>query len=173
MGILGLILSNAKNMHKAKNYRKMKTAQLLALDDEAFYDAVACVCNDAVYDLREAVATKEQKQLYCLLTFEAEVNNGGLCQFFVNESRACAPYLSDALEAVGATRIRTLYNRFLAENSIDAEDLSSFRITRVEDFEAQAKRYDFDRFDDLFYQDADLHKAIIAYARNHVSRIFC
>ncbi len=31
-----------------------------------------------------------------------EVNNGGLCQFFVNSSREFAPDLSAALDAIGA-----------------------------------------------------------------------
>jgi len=37
-----------------------------------------------------------------------EVNNGGLCQFFVNSSSECVPFISKALEAVGALDIKNI-----------------------------------------------------------------
>lgn len=57
MGFLGIILRNIRNMKRAKAIRSMPRAQLLAMDDEAFYDAIACVSDDAVYDFKE----QEQK----------------------------------------------------------------------------------------------------------------
>jgi prepilin signal peptidase PulO-like enzyme (type II secretory pathway) len=58
-----------------------------------------------VYDITAADLTKEQILAYSLYMFEMEVNNGGLCQFFVNSSRECAPFISEALEAIGATEL--------------------------------------------------------------------
>ena len=61
MGILGIILHNIKNMKKAKKIRAMSKTDLLALDDEGFYDAISCVCDDAVYEITAPELTEEQK----------------------------------------------------------------------------------------------------------------
>ena len=36
------------------------------------------------------------------IKLETEVNNGGLCQFFVNSSRIVAPFVSEYMAIVGA-----------------------------------------------------------------------
>ncbi len=171
MGILGIILRNLKNMKRAKKIRAMDKTVILAMDDESFYDTILCVCNDAVYEINAPELTEEQKLAYSLMTFEAEVNNGGLCQFFVNSSRECAPYISKALDVVGAAELKVLFDDFVDENGIDTKDLSSFKIEDIDEYEAQTKRFDFDSFDDRFYEDTQLHKQIIDYARKHIERI--
>ena len=114
---------------------------------------------------------EEQKFVYSLIKLEAEVNNGGLCQFFVNSSRECAPYVSKALEVIGATQLKELYDNFIDSNNIDVNDLSSFKISEVEDFESQTQRYDFESFDDKFYEDENLHNQIIEYSKNNLEKI--
>ena len=128
MGIFSAIIHNIKNMKKAKKFRAMGKAGLLALDDEEFYDAIECVCEDAVYDIEETSLTKEQKFVYSLNKFEAEVNNGGLCQFFVNSSSECAPYISQALGAIGATGLKALFDGFIELNNINAEKAERFNV---------------------------------------------
>lgn len=96
MGFFSTILYNIKNMKKAKKIREMGKENLLALEDEDFYEAMICLCDDAVYDIKAAGLTKEQILAYSLYMFEMEVNNGGLCQFFVNSSSDCAPFISEA-----------------------------------------------------------------------------
>ena len=171
MGVFGQIIHNIKNMKKAKKLRSMGKDGLLALDDEEFYDAIEIICEDAVYDIKQANLTDEQKIVYSLNKFEAEVNNGGLCQFFVNSSSKCAPYISDALAAVGAIGLKMLFDNFISENSIDVNDLSSFKISNIDEYEAQTERFDFDGFDDKFYEDENLHQQIIDYARKHVEQL--
>lgn len=172
MGVIGMILGNLRNMKRAKKLRAMPRAELLAMDDEDFYDAMACITEDAVYDLGEQKdLPRELIVVYTLVKLEMEVNNGGLCQFFVNSSRECAPYVSEALEAVGALGIKDLFEGFVKGNGIDVRDLSSFKLSRIEEFEEQTKRFDFDTFDDRFYEDHALHQQIIAYARKHVEQI--
>lgn len=168
MGILGTILFNLKNMKKAKKFRTMSKEEFLALSDEEFFEAIACLCEDAVYDIKSSDIPQEQKLVYSLNRFEAEVNNGGLCQFFVNSSRACAPYISNALEAIGADDIKALYDSFITDNKIDVNDLSSFIITSIDEFEAQTKRYDFDSFDDEFYKNEQFHHRVIEYSRKYI-----
>ena len=171
MGILGAILHNLKNMKKAKKIRSMSKSELLALNDEDFYEAVECVCRDAVYDINASELTGEQKLVYSLNEFEAEVNNGGLCQFFANSSSECAPYVSRALDVIGAVELKNLFDSFIANNSINVNDLSSFKISNIDEYEAQTQRYDFDGFDDKFYEDENLHQQIINYARKNIEQI--
>lgn len=171
MGFLGTILYNIKNMKKAKNIRNMNMADLLALDDDNFFDAVECVCEDAVYDITAPELTEAQVFVYSLNRFEAEVNNGGLCQFFVNSSSECAPYISSAMQAIGATELKKLFDTFIVENGININDLSSFKIDSLEQYEEQTERFDFDSFDDKFYESCDFHRQIIDYARKNIEQI--
>lgn len=94
-----------------------------------------------------------------------------MCQFFVNSSSECAPYISKALEAVGAFAIKDLFNKFISENNIDINDLSSFKISSVDEYEVQTKRYNFDSFDNKFYQDENLHQQIIDYSRKNIEHL--
>lgn len=171
MGLLGSILYNLKYIKKAKKLRGMGKEALLSLDDEEFYSAVECLCEDAVFDLKSSLINEEQKLIYSLMNLVAEVENGGLCQFFVNSSSECAPYISSALEAVGALELKVLYDGFIADNNIDVNDLSSFKISDVSEYEAQTKRYDFDSFDDKFYEYENLCKQITDYSRANIEQI--
>jgi len=171
MGIISTIIYNIKNMKKAKQFRNMGKDNLLALHDETFYEAIECMCEDAVYDIQEPTLTEEQVLLYSLCRFEAEVNNGGLCQFFVNSSSECAPYIATALEAIGATDLKRIFVKFVEGNQIDVNNLDSFKVESIEEFVEQTKRYDFDSFDEQFYNDEILHQQIIDYARKHIDQI--
>ena len=168
MGVIGIILGNIKNMRQAKKLRGLGAAGLLALDDDALYDAAACVSRDGVIEIDDPRLPEQLVNIYALTQFEAEVNNGGLCQFFVNSSGECAPYVSRALAAVGADGLKALYERFLRENGIDPKDLSSFKLRSVAEYEDQVARFDYDSFDDAFYADCNIHTQIIAYIRDNV-----
>lgn len=155
-------------MKNAKKLRVKGAEYLIALDDDEFYDAVECICRDAVYDINATNLTDEVKYVYSLNEFEMEVNNGGLCQFFVNSSSECAPYISKALAAIGANELKTLFDNFINENNIDVNDLSSFKISDIEEYEAQTKRFDFDSFDDIFCENEIFHQQIIDYSRKNI-----
>lgn len=171
MGLFSMIFSNVKNMKKAKQYRNMGKEGLLALNDDDFYNAVDCLCEDAVYDIQAPTLLEEQIWVYSLNSFVREVNNGGLCQFFVNSSSECAPFISKALEAIGALDIKNLFDKFIEENNIDVNDLSSFEISSIEEFAEQTKRFDFDSFDNQFYSDENLYQQIIDYSRKHIEQL--
>jgi hypothetical protein len=166
-GIIGLI----KTAKKANKIRNMDKADLLALDDDTFYDAIECVCRHAVCEIDDPNLAEEIRFTYSLYQFEMEVNNGGLCQFFVNSSSECAPYISNALEAIHATDLKAHFDDFIEKNNIDVKDLSSFKIDTVEEYEAQTQRYDFDAFDNIFYEDKNFHQLLIDYARENVAQI--
>ena len=171
MGLISTIFSNVKNMKKAKQYRNMGKEGLLALNNNDFYEAIECMCEDAVYDIQAPTLTQEQIIVYSLCRFEAEVNNGGLCQFFVNYSSECAPFISKALEAIGAADLKDLFDKFIEENNIDVNDLSSFKVESIDEFIEQTKRCDFDSFDNQFYSDENFHQQIIDYSKNYIEQL--
>lgn len=171
MGVFSIILGNIKNMRKATKLRKLGKEAILALDEEEFYEVAYCLCNDTIYDIHDQNINHNTVLAYSLLCFETEVNNGGLCQFFVNSSSECAPFMVEAFETIGAEGLKQLYEKFIQENQIDVSDLSSFKITSVDEYEAQTNRFDFDSFDDAFYENEDFHQQVIKYCRDHIEEI--
>ena len=117
--------------------------------------------------------TLNEKQLTvaALITFDAEMMNGGLCQFFVNSSRDVAPYVVESLNKIGAINYKILLSNFVEEHNINLSDLDSFIIEEVEEFEAQTERYPFDDFDDKYYElyeKEPLEDLLISYAKKHL-----
>ena len=103
--------------------------------------------------------------------YEEEINNGGLCQYFVNPSRLAAPFLLESLKEIGAFKYAGLLSDFLTVNGIEANDLSSFIIKDLSEFQAQNKRYPFDAYDDAFYSlyaAEPLNDHLMAYVRRHI-----
>ena len=98
-----------------------------------------------------------------------ELQNGGLCQFFVNSSRSLAPYVDECLQAIGAEKHRKLFAEFVSNNQIDLGNLDSFRISDIEDYAAQTERYDFDAFDNSFFELSPLQDFIVAYIKANIS----
>ncbi len=100
-----------------------------------------------------------------------EVNNGGLCQFFVNSSRAFAPYVVESMEKLGKPEIAALYRNFIEENKIDVHDLSEFDMEAAESFAELNDRYPFDDFDEAFYVFEDIRDEAAPYLREHLSEL--
>ena len=94
-----------------------------------------------------------------------EVENGGLCQFFVNWGDAMAPLTAEALAKVGAAEHRAIYEQFVKDNGIDLSDMSSFSFRTAEDFIAQYKRYPYDDFDNAYYALPPLDEIVAGYLR--------
>ena len=109
-----------------------------------------------------------RKAVYVLTVYEKEVEGGGLCLFFVNDTRSVAPYVAECLAAVGAQEHLALYSEFIADNAIDTADLSSFIIGNIEEFDIQEKRYDFASFNDQYLALPSLKPYIIAYIRANI-----
>ena len=117
-----------------------------------------------------------QKQLTvaALVNFDAEMMNGGLCQFFVNDHNGYAQHVSDALGEVGATEMQEHYSRFVSQNEIDITQMDSFRIVSVQDYLEQFARFPYEAFDNTFseiYQKENLGELLLSYARLHGDEI--
>ena len=162
-----------KLQKKEALYLKMPSADLPSLSDADLFYAVTMRTEnkvDACHDLQEGLAALNDKEriFYAVNYLEVEVNNGGLCQFFVNASRAVAPLVSEYLGMIGAYEQQKLYDDFIGKYHIDVTDLSSFDIESFEDFTAQYERYPFDEFDDAFYKMKPLQDYLTKFVRDNI-----
>ena len=151
----------------------MTAKEMAALSDEDLFGCALSRTEDVI-DAHEEMAqgfqalNRHQKVVFALNCLESEVNNGGLCQFFVNSSRCTAPYISEYLGLVGAAEHKDLFDGFISANGIDLTDLSSFIIHQMRDYEKQTKRYPFDDYDNAFYDLPSLEGPLTTYIRSHI-----
>ena len=154
-----------KNLHGEK---------LLKLSDDQLFEAVYFYNLDLVESYpseNDALSqiSPERRVVYILSIFDMELQNGGLCQFFVNSSRNLAPYIDECLKTVGAEEHRKLLAEFVADNQIDLNELDSFIIFDVEEYAAQTKRYDFDAFENPYFEMTPLQDFILGYIKANIS----
>ena len=157
-----------------KRCLKMSTEDLESLDDDELFTTIlnrteykVDLYDDMIAGVRSLTGVK--RVFYVASYYETEVNNGGLCQFFVNSSRELAPELSACLAAIGANDHKELFDTFVADNNIDVNDLSSFIIDNTDEFKGQEERYPFDEFDDAFFALKTIEEYLIDYIREHIS----
>ena len=108
--------------------------------------------------------TDDEKVFFVLYLFNMEVQNGGLCQFFVNSTSIYAPLISDYLDKVGARDHKLLFDDFVKNNKIDLNDLSFFDFEDLSEYETKANAYPFDDFDDALYDLVDLEEFLQTFA---------
>ena len=147
---------------------------LLALSDDQLFSTVI----SQTFNLVDSFSSEETafseitpacRVVYILSIFNMELNNGGLCQFFVNPSRSVAPYIEECLETVGAEEHRQLLAEFIGSNQIDLQDLDSFKVFSIQGYRKQTERYDFASFDDAFYQLPSLEAYIVSFIKANIS----
>ena len=154
-------------------YPIMSTDELAALDDEELFEAVNVRTENKVDSFEELTEgfhslNDSQKVFYALNWLEMEVNNGGLCQFFVNSSRVAAPFVSEYMGVVGADAHKKLFDEFIQKNNINVTELSFFNIEKIEEFEEKAESYPFDDYDEAYYEMEPLQTYLQKYIREHV-----
>ncbi len=158
-----------------KRYLLMTSEELAQLQDDALFEAVIIRTQsevDEYEDIIEGINSLNgaKKNFYITSNYEMEVNNGGLCQFFVNTGRYAAPELSVALDEIGALEHKKAFNTFVKDNCIDLNDLSSFDIEDVSEFEQQNERYPFDKFDEVFCDMKPIQDYLTEYVRENIVR---
>ena len=161
-----------------QKWRSISTEELAALTDGELVAAARTridVLCDEVGD-STAAATRlngEQRVLRAVAFYEAEMWQGGLCQYFVNDGGLFAPMLSDALAAVGADAHRAQFDAFVREHSIDLHTLEPFSVggypSMSECREAMGKRYPLDDFDAAFYELPSPMAGMASYIRAHIT----
>lgn len=167
----------AQEREKRDRTLTLTAEDLAALDDESLREAVtvrieaaldAALGNDPAETSAEIAALPlPQRAFYVLDLYEAEVNNGGLCQFFVNSSKAAAPLVGDFLHLVGADAHRDLYLHFLEDHEIDPARLAKFQPNKYAEL---CRRYPFERFDRAFCDLPPIETNLLAFVRKHPER---
>lgn len=166
--------SMAEYERKQVQSLSMSAEELTALSDDDLLFAVIARTEKKVDDFDDLEKgfdslNQSQKIFYSLNWLESEVNNGGLCQFFVNSSRMAAPLVSGYMEIVGAAEHKKLYDEFVEKNKIDLTDLSYFDIDEVDEFEEKTQAYPFDEYDDAFYNMEPIETYLKKYIREHIA----
>lgn len=158
-----------------EKYVKMSVSELSKLSDDEIFNAVWTRTENIVSskdDLLEGFNSlnEEQRIFYAINYLEMEVNNGGICQFFVNSSRIVAPVVSDYMGIIGASEHKKLYDTFIKKYQINTYDLSSFDCETVEVFQSQYERYPFDEYDNAFYELEPLQNHLISFVKKHIEK---
>ena len=152
-----LILLSACGVYPNKH---LHGEDLLKLSDEMLFETVYLQNLDRVEsfpdeDIALSQISAVQRTVYILSIYDMEIQNGGLCQFFVNSSSSLAPYVVECMETVGAEEHIQLFTEFVSSNQLDLHNLDSFEIFDIEDssdtgFLADTPGFsmlDFSRFD--------------------------
>jgi len=165
----GLLSDMINGQEQNKN---LHGTDLLALSDDDLFETVFfqnCDLVEQADDENEELEllSGARRIFYILAAYDAEVQNGGLCQFYVNSSSAVAPFVSDALKTVGATEHKLLFDEFNAKNNID---VSEFKLSGLRGYKKLAGRFDFDAFDDSFYELPALQDSIVAYVKQNIEQ---
>lgn len=177
MGLFSFIKSVRKEIKKRDKYQKMSVEELRELSDEDLRDALSerLLVEQEKYEWEVNVCLhkfKGAKRIFFIVNyFDMEVQNGGLCQFFVNSSREVAPYILKCLRMIGAVNYEKLLRDFVEKHGIDLTELDSFIVEEIDDYEAQTERYPFDDFDDEYYalyEKEPLEDLLIAYAKQNL-----
>ncbi|MBE6981557.1 MAG: DUF4375 domain-containing protein [Ruminococcaceae bacterium] len=156
-------------------YLKMSTEELSQLSDDDLIFAVWTRTENIVQsgeDMSKGFHSlcEEQRIFYAINYLETEVNNGGLCQFFVNSSRIVAPVVGKYMGMIGAMEHQKLYEEFIQTHQIDTNDLSSFDCETVDNFQSQYGRYPFDEYDGKFYKLEPLQTNLVPYVKKHIEK---
>lgn len=167
-----LFLSEA--MGEYDEMKQLHGKELLELSDEDLFEAVYFQNLDIAEKAEDEDNELEQfagprRTVYILSLFDSEIQNGGLCQFFVNSSRIAAPYVRESLKCVGADEHLTLFEEFIAANNLDVSDLDSFQVFSKRGYIRQTKRFDFDSFDDKYYDLPALQEKVVAYIKDNIN----
>ena len=171
IGGLLLILLSACGVFSKKH---LHGEELLKLSDDKLFETVYLQTLDLVESFADEEAalaqfSPVQRTVYILSIYDMEIQNGGLCQFFVNSSRSLAPYVEQCLKTVEAEAHSQLLAEFVANNQLDLHNLDSFEITDIEEYAAQTERYNFDAFDNAYYELTPLQEYIVAYIKANIA----
>lgn len=170
--ILLIIKSKAKSMKSKESTKtKIHDIRVLNYDDE---DLICMVdnnleleygygCSDkAVYENMK----KSHRNIYTLLWFETEMENGGLGEYLFNLSNITMDYIVEAFKDIGAFDLLEKYNQFIKENNIE-EAISQINKRNVEEYSIFMSQFDFSKFDSL-YKTIDLRSLMANYIRKNI-----
>lgn len=171
--IILLIIKNKSRSIKVEKREKRKKGDIRVLnyDDE---DLLCMVDNDLEfrygYGCSDLEVFKNMKithrNMYTLLWFDTEMQNGGLGEYFFNVSNITMDYLEKALEDVKALELFKEYKRFMENNNV-IEAINNINKRSVEEYSEFMSKFDFSNFNNL-YEKIDLRLFMANYIRENI-----
>lgn len=159
--------------------------ELLALKDYG----LIMEARDAVIDeIRNSSSEDDLEKIaeirFYLITasvFDMEMQNGGLCQFLVNEGRFHGAMLDKALLAFGAEQHKRITEEFCMKNGIDLSNLEELLPETtdpdqvMENYMQLIRKYPFANFDKAYFAidgEYPLEGILGAYIRENMALFF-
>ena len=160
-------------LKRLKEYSGQTVEQLLSLEGECRIDSLIVAFHQAV-DQKAAregddALSSEEQIILAIETLEAEVNNGGHAQFFLNSSREYAPTIVQALARIGCSKTAEITQR-----AIDALHLPSLTGEAIEAAMAddEVSEDDLNECDDSYYKSGeDIAGQLFAFIKKNKDAI--
>ena len=156
-----------------KEYSGQTVEQLLSLEGEYRIDSLVVVFHQAV-DLEAAregddALNPEERIIVAIEALEAEVNNGGYAQFFLNSSREYVPTIVQALVRIGCP-----ITAEITQQAIDALHLPRLSGEAIEAAMADdtINEDDLNECDDSYYKSGeDIAGQLFAFIKKNKDAI--
>ena len=168
-----LILKNKSKASKRKDEEKSKShdIKILSYDDE---DLVCMVDNNLELEYGYRCEDKEtyknmkktHRNIYIIIWFETEMENGGLGEYLFNPSNITLDYLQEALMDIEAFDLSKEYKKFIEENNI-ANSINKIKKRNVQEYSQFMSQFDFSYFNNL-YKITNLRKLMADYIRKNI-----
>ncbi len=152
-----------------KVYREADIEELTKLDDHSLYEAIGSRILAKIdfnnYEASFSALNEFEQTFWVVYEFDAEVLNGGLCQYFGNNRGRDFNRIVDDLNKIGAEDYASLYSDFVKENKINVKEFSD---GWDENWETRYNKYPYDKFDDAFGKIYMEEKALDSYLAEYV-----
>ena len=152
-----------------KVYREADIEELIKLDDHSLYEAIGSRILAKIdfnnYDASFSALNEYEQTFWVVYEFDAEVLNGGLCQYFGNTQGRDCDRIVDDLKKIGADDYASLYSGFVKENKINGDEFAN---DLNEDWESSYNKYPYESFDDAFSKLYMEEKALDSYLAEYV-----
>lgn len=135
-----------------ESYDCQSTDELIALEGSFRIDSIV-LAFEAALDGKDKLSTAERVVL-SVEAIEREVNNGGFNQFFVNSSRAFAPYIVESFNLIGCPKTAQLCQEAIdllgVEDLFDSDALDAAACDADDDLMER-----FNALDETYYAGAE------------------
>lgn len=150
----------------------MSTDELSMLSDDELYEAVDLRVDSKLLDSENvldvcASLNETQKAFAYVQNYDSDMVIS-IAFFFKGMNKVLAPYISGALETIGAYDHKRLFDNFVRENGINLYDLSEFAVEGERQEKKLKKRYPIDKFDEDFRQLKDLDEYLLEFVKQNI-----
>lgn len=171
------LMSEIKNMkemtpEERERILSMSTEELSNLSDEDLLEAIDLRVDSKLLDSENvldvfASLNEIQKAFAYVQSYDGDMVIS-IAYFFKGMNKVLAPYMSRALETLGAYDHKRLFDNFVRENGINLYDLSEFAVDGERQEKKLRKRYPIEQYDEEFSQLKNLDEYLVEYIRMNI-----